>query len=104
MEWEEYLKTCKKAWEIMKEKEKEYGDSWKDSDFSFLENRLKGEVEEIFAENNIPKRAKECLDVLNMAVMLNKRYLMCGTEVFAEIEAIERRRWYFDGAYRRWGY
>ena len=105
MELEDFLEPCKSAWEIMQEKEKEYGNSWEHCQIIFLEKRLQEEIREILAENELQKRIKECKDAINLLIMLIKRYSWCSTGVtYEHIQKYEMKQSYHKALLNnRWG-
>ena len=74
MKNEEFMNIISDAWVKIVEKSKTYGDSWRVCTIDHLERKLREEMTEIFQAGDLCTKSKECLDVINIAVMLALRY------------------------------
>ena len=71
---EEFDEQCEFIWHVLKENEKEKGDSWRSLSIPLLEDKLREEFNEIFETGNTKKREKEVLDLSVVGIMLGIRY------------------------------
>ena len=55
---------------VLERHQKEKGDSWQGCPIEFLESKLREEVEEYLTETHPAKKAKEAVDIANIAMML----------------------------------
>ena len=60
---------------IYQNKKREYGESWKDMSEEQLTRRLETEIQELREAKGLRSKYKECLDVINVTLMLAKRLL-----------------------------
>jgi hypothetical protein len=59
---------------VLAKHDKNKGDSWKDCDIKFLENKLKEEFDEWNSLDNRHKKGDETIDIANICMMLWHRY------------------------------
>ena len=61
------------------------GDSWQSCDIQFLELKLYEELDEFYGAKTPMEKAKELVDVANVCMMLNNRYLEQWAEKAGEL-------------------